>query len=123
MTERHLEGPFLLKSISKDLMVFGIVATIYSIIYLVKPGDGGTGWMVATILLMIASILEFIFGAVGFRKSDDAGSATYFIVTGFISAIVMIISLIMCYSIWNLLGLILPIFYIVGGFLLRKVAD
>jgi peptidoglycan/LPS O-acetylase OafA/YrhL len=116
------EGKFLLKAISVLMMVFGLVVAIYAIVYIVTPEDVDN-WTTAAVLLIITCLLEFIFGIIGFRSSDDPGRAMFFIVTGLIAAILAIISMFMAITQWTVVSLVLPVYYIVGGVLLRKAAD
>jgi uncharacterized membrane protein HdeD (DUF308 family) len=117
------EGKFLLKAISVLMMVFGLVVAIYAIVYIVTPEEEIDNWTTAAVLLVITCLLEFVFGIIGFRSSDDPGRATYFIVTGLIAAILAIISMFMAITQWTVVSLVLPVYYVVGGVLLRKAAD
>ena len=114
-------GKLLLKAISIIFIVFGVIAAIVSIIALINLSGVGTIWVVGTVLLLISSLIELIIGIVGLKKSDDPSEASFFIVTGFILGIMMLISLVMSFSVWNLIGFALPVLYIIGGYMLRKV--
>ncbi len=113
-------GKMLLKIGSVVLVIFGVIATVVSIIALINSMGYGAIWVVATILLLISSVAELIIGIMGLRKSDDKSEANFFIITGFVLVILMIISLIMSFSAWNLIGFLLPILYIVGGYMLKN---
>lgn len=117
------ESKFLLKETSLLMVIFGIVAAVVSLIALIRP-EGNTNYLVlGLVLLLISSILELIFGALGFRKSDDADRSGYFLTVGIISMIIMLISAIVDFSVWSLIGIVLPFLYVVGGVMLRKQAD
>jgi len=117
------ESKFLLKQTSLLMVIFGIVAAVVSLIALIRP-EGNTNYMVLSlVLILIASILELIFGALGFRKSDDADRSGYFLTVGIISIIIMLIAAIVDFSVWSLVGIVLPFLYVVGGVMLRKQAD
>ena len=114
-------GRLFLKAISIIFIVFGAIATIVSIIALINLSGAGTGWVVGTVLLLISSLVALIIGIVGLKKSEDPSEANFFIFTGFILGIMMLISLVMSFSIWNLIGFVLPVLYIIGGYMQRKV--
>lgn len=116
------EGKFLLKTISVLMMVFGLIVAIYAVFYMINPEDV-KNWTTAMVLLIITCFLELIFGAIGFRSSDDPGRANYFLITGIVAVILAIVSMIMAVSQWTVVSLVLPVFYIIGGTLLRKAAD
>jgi len=116
------EGKFLCKTISVLMMVFGLVVAIYAVIYMIRPEDV-SNWTAAVVVLIITCLLELIFGAIGFRNSDDPGKASYFIIIGTIAAILAIVSMCMAITQWTVVSFVLPVFYIIGGALLRKAAD
>lgn len=113
-------GKTLLRVISIIFIVFGAISTIFSIIALIGTAVIGTGFIIATVLLLISSLIELIIGIVGLKKSGDPSDANFFIVTGFILGILMLISMIMNFSGWSLIGFVLPVLYIVGGYMLKK---
>ncbi len=116
------EGKFLLKTISVLMMVFGLIVAIYAILYIITPEDVDN-WSGAMILLIITCLLEFILGIIGFRSSDDPGRSSFFWVTGIVAVILAIISMAMAVTQWTVVSLVLPVFYVIGGYLLKKAAD
>lgn len=112
-------GKLLLKIISVIFIIFGVIATVVSVIALITTSGLGVGWTIASVILLASSVIELIIGFVGLKKSDDPSQANFFIVTGFVLCILMLISMIMSFSAWNLIGFALPVLYIVGGYMLR----
>jgi hypothetical protein len=104
------------------LIIFGLISAIFVIIDLSRMTGAWSNWHTASIIVAIAGVLELFFGWIGFRKSDNPGQGNYFITTGLIAALLMLVSMIMYFSIWNFIGFILPVFYIIGGPMLKKVA-
>lgn len=112
-------GKLLLKITSAVFMIFGVIAAIVSLIdLLTKTGD--TGWLISVILLLIASVAEIIIGFMGLKKSDDRSNANFFMTTGFALAILELLSMILFFTVWGLIGLILSVLYIAGGYMLRS---
>jgi hypothetical protein len=116
-------GKVLLKVISVIFIIFGVIAVIASLIALFTLSGLGTAWVVATIILLISSLIELIIGIIGYKKSEDPGESNFFIITGFVLGILMLISLVMSFSVWNLIGFILPVLYIIGGYMLRSAQN
>jgi Ca2+/Na+ antiporter len=113
-------GKLLLKIISVIFIIFGVIATVVSVIALITSTGLGTGWVIASIILLAASVIELIIGFMGLKKSDDPSQSNFFIVTGFVLGILMFVSMIMNFSAWNLIGFALPVLYIVGGYMMRS---
>jgi hypothetical protein len=116
-------GKMLLKIISVIFIIFGVIATVVSVIALITSTGLGAMWVVASVILLAASVAELIIGFVGLKKSDDASQSNFFIVTGFVLGILMLISMILGFSAWNLIGFALPVLYIVGGYMMRGARD
>lgn len=114
-------GKTLLRIISIIFIVFGAIATIFSLIALVAAiASGIIMAIIATVLLVIGSLIEFIIGIMGLKRSGDKSSANFFVVTGYILGILMLIIMIMNFTAWSLIGFVLPVLYIVGGYMLKK---
>ncbi len=117
----------MLKVVSILFIVFGAIATVFSII-----GLAGSAWLssatgglagilvVATILALILSVLELIIGIIGLKKSNDASPGGFFVTTGIILCVLALISIIMSFNVITLIGLVLPVLYIIGGSQLKK---
>jgi len=120
------EGKFLLKTVCVLMMVFGLVVAIQVLVDLFNEPEGIEdirNWTTASVLLIVTSLLELIFGVIGFRSSDDPARATFFIITGLIAAILAIVTMFMAFTQWTAVSLILPVFFVIGGVLLKKAAD
>jgi hypothetical protein len=111
-------GKTLLKVISILFIVFGAIATIFSIIGLISLS--GTILVIATIILLIGSLIELVIGIIGYKKSSDPSDANFFMVTGFALGIIMLISMVMGFSAWSLIGFALPVLYIIGGYMIKR---
>jgi hypothetical protein len=114
-------GKMLLKIISAILIIFGVIAVVVMFIALITVSGLGAGWLAASIILLLASVVGIIIGFMGLKKSDDPSEAGFFIVTGFVLAILDLISMIIFFTVWGLIGFLLPILYIVGGYMLRNI--
>ena len=115
-------GKGILKVSSIIFIIFGAIATIFSIIALIGSSMvssvfGGLGaiLVVATIIALISSLLELVLGIVGLKKCDDPSQANFFIVTGIILCVLNLVSMIMSFSVLSLINFVLPILFIVGG--------
>jgi len=75
------------------------------------------------IVFLIPAAADLIVGIIGVKFCGDPSKASFFIVVGFIMGGLMLISLFGAFSIWNLLGLVLPILYIIGGYRNKKAAS
>jgi len=123
------KGKSLLKVVSILFIIFGAIATIVTIIGLVGAAalsavtGGVTGLLtIALIILVISSVGELVVGIMGLKKCGDTSKANFFIVTGIIFAVLALVSTIMFFQVTSLIGFVLPILYIVGGFLNKKSA-
>lgn len=121
-------GKGLLKVVSILFIVFGAIATVVSVLGLVGAvwissavSDVGMMLMVAMIILLFGSLLELVLGIVGLKKCGDSSKAKYFIITGIILCLIMLVSVILNFQITNLVGFVLPILYIVGGIMNNRI--
>lgn len=115
-------GKGILKVVSILFIVFGAILTIISIIGLIGSSMvssmfGGLGaiLVIATVIALISSLLELVIGIIGVKKCEDPSQANFFIVTGIVLCALYLITMIMSFSVWNLIGFVLPILFIVGG--------
>lgn len=113
-------GKLLLKIVSAVFMIFGVIAAIVSFIALITTSVLGTGWLITTIILLLVNAVQVVIGFMGLKKSDDASQANFFIVIGFIFAMLELLSMITYFTVWGLIGFLLPILYIIGGYMLRN---
>ncbi len=77
----------------------------------------------AMIIAIVSSLIQLVVGILGVKKSGDATKAQFFIVTGFIIGGLQLISIVISFNFLGLIGLVLPILYIVGGFQNKKAAS
>lgn len=123
-------GKGILKVVSILFIIFGAIATIFSIIALVGSAaltsltdglgvvQGLSGILiVASIIALVGSAAELVIGILGVGKSDDVSKCMFFIVTGFVLCAINLISMIMFFQVTSLIGFVLPVLYIVGGFM------
>ena len=108
-----------LKLVSVVFVIFGVVAAMAAIIELVKSAGLGTSRFTALTAMLLSSVIELIIGFMGFKKSDYLSQSSFFIAAGFVLGILMLFSMILRFSAWNLIGFLLPVMYIVGGCMLR----
>lgn len=125
-------GKGILKVVSILYIVFGGIWALFMILSLFLGSAiagmlGGMigGWVggVLFVIFLIAAAVNLVIGIIGSKKADDPTRALFFIVVGIILAILTLISLISDFSIWNLLGLVMPILFIVGGVQNRNAAS
>ena len=131
-------GKGLLKTVSILFIIFGAIATIIALIAVVgsaaltaMAGEVGAALggilLLAMILLLIASALMLVIGIIGVgKRSNDPTKAGFYIVTGIILAALELVSLILgatngSFQWTGLVGFVLPILYIVGGSMNKKV--
>ncbi len=113
-------GKLLLKIVSAVLMIFGVITAIVTFFALIGPAGAGTGWLISMIILLLAGVAEVITGFMGLKKSDDRSQANFFIITGFLLAILDLVSMISYFTVWGLIGFILAALYITGGYMLKS---
>lgn len=112
-------GKMFLKIVSVIFVIFGVVAAVDAIIELVKSQGAGTSRFTALIAQLLSSLIELIIGFMGFKKSDDNSQGGFFIAAGYALGVLMLFSMILSFSAWNLIGFLLPVMYIVGGYMMR----
>ncbi|UOO37100.1 hypothetical protein IZU99_07435 [Oscillospiraceae bacterium CM] len=127
-------GKGLLKTVSILFIVFGAIAAVISLLAVfgsavLATADGGAALggilLLATILLLIVSVLELVLGIVGLGKSGDPSKAGYFITVGIVLCVISLVSIIIGvtnngFQVTSLIGFVLPVLYIVGGFMNKK---
>jgi hypothetical protein len=129
-------GKGILKVVSILFIVFGAIATVVSLFFTLVPllvdptglvmaayaamGLAMGSVVAALIIGIIASILELIFGIMGVKKCADPAKGKFFIVSGIILCVLTLISMILLFSVTSLIGFVLPILFIVGGFMNKK---
>jgi hypothetical protein len=136
-------GKGMLKVVSILFIIFGAIGVVASIISVVgvaaasslvaQMGDEAQAVMnaamgavgpiiiVGLIIAIVGCLLELILGIVGLKKCGDASQANFFIVCGIILCALQLVSMIMSFSVISLVGFVLPILYIVGGSMNKKV--
>jgi hypothetical protein len=79
--------------------------------------------VVAIVILAVAFLkgaLSLVLGIVGLRSCADPSKANFFIVTGSVLCGLQFIFAIAVMKFFGIFGLILPILFIVGGYMNRK---
>ena len=130
-------GKGILKTVSILFIIFGAIAAVICLVGILgfaalstTGGVIGAGigslLMVATVLLLIVSVLELILGIVGLKKCGEPSQAGYFITTGIVLSVLSLVSMIVGiagsgFTLTSLIGFVLPVLYIVGGYMNRKV--
>ena len=126
-------GKTLLKTVSILFIIFGAIATIVSMLAVLGTAvlSAGTAMagvlLIAAIVMLIVSALELILGIVGLGRCADPGKAGYFITVGIILCVLALFSLIISiangsFDFTRLIGFVLPVLYIVGGTMNKKIA-
>ena len=120
-------GKSILKITSILFIIFGALATLFSLLALfgstfVTFIGGAVGvlggiLLIGSIILIITSVVELIVGIMGYQRSDDPSQANFFIVTGFVLCILALVSMIMYFQVTALINFVLPILYVVGGYM------
>lgn len=113
-------GKLLLKIVSAVFMIYGVIAAIVSLIALITTSGQGTGWLISTIILLLVNVAFIIIGFLGLKKSDDLSQASFFIIIGFVLAVLELLSMITYFSVWGFIGFVAAVIYIVGGYMLRN---
>ena len=135
----NAKGKTLLKVVGSLNIIFGIFGIIGSIMLLLggnllgargaAAGDLEAGAAlgalatVAAIISMISSILLIIAGAVAVKRCNEISSTCF--IWGIILVIIQVISLVITitsggFSPMSLIGLVLPVLYLVGGAMNRN---
>jgi hypothetical protein len=126
-------GKGILQVTSVLFIVFGAIATLFSLIALIGSAaltslagqvEGASGLvaaagsmlLIASLILIFSSVLEIVIGILGLKKCANPAQANFFIVTGIVLCVITLVSMIMSFSVLSLIGFVLPILYIVGGF-------
>ena len=120
-------GRGILKITSILFIIFGAIATLFSLLAifgssLVTAVGGVVGvlggtLLIGSILMIVVSVLELIVGIMGYKKSDDPSQANFFIVIGIVLCILALVSMILFFQVTGLIGFVLPILFIVGGYM------
>ncbi len=126
-------GKGLLKVVSILYIVFGSLFALLMLLslFLASVLAGFVGDMLgflgawATGLLfvvfLIPAAVDLVFGIIGVKSAGDPSKAMFFIVTGIVLTALTLFGVVSSqFSIWNLLPLVMPVLFIVGGALNRK---
>jgi len=125
-------GSSILKITSILFIIFGAVSTLFSLLAvfgssIVTAVGGVVGVMggvllIGSIILIIVSVVELIVGLMGYKKSDDPSQANFFIVIGIVLCILALVSIIMSFQVTGLISFVLPVLYVVGGYMNKNAA-
>ncbi len=128
-------GSGLLKVISILYIVFGAIFAVFMLLSLALGpviSDltegllGGFGAILGGILFvvfLIPAAVDLVIGIIGVKKAGEPAAALFFIVVGIVLAALTLVGLIMSFSIWSLLGLVMPALFIVGGFMNKNTVS
>lgn len=127
-------GKTLLKVVSILYIIFGSLFALLGLLFLVLGPvigsmfgsffgaiGGMAGFAVFFVLLIIAAI-DLVAGIIGVKQCGDPSKAMFFIVFGFILGGITLISFITNFEPGNLIGLIMPALFVVGGFMNKNAA-
>lgn len=123
-------GKGILKVASILYIVFGGLWALLAIIGFFAAGFiadffgpfaafGAIGGIFVGLVFLIAAAVNLVVGIIGVKNPTKS---IFFIVFGFILGALTLISLISSFSIWLLLGLVLPVLLIVGGFMNKNAS-
>ena len=131
-------GKGLLKVISVLYIVFGAIFAVLMLLSLFLSamlvplvadylaGYGAIGALVGGILFvvfLVPAAVNLIFGIIGVKSAGNPSKATFFIVTGIILTVLSLSGVVFSeFSVWNLVPLVMPVLFIVGGALNKKAA-
>ena len=133
-------GKGILKITSILFIILGALAALFSIIGLVGSlaltalsatvtelnavtAAAGGILIVASIVGAVLGIVELIVGILGLKKSADPTKHNFFVVIGIILCALQLISMIISFSVFGLIGFVLPVLYIVGGLQNKKAVS
>jgi len=128
-------GKTLLKVVSILYIIFGAVCALLMILSLFLgpllaslAGDvfGAFGALLGGalfIVFLIPAAVDLIVGIIGLKQCGDPSKASFFIIVGFVLGGLMLISLFSAFSVWNLISLVLPVLYIIGGYRNKKAVS
>ena len=131
-------GKTLLKVVSILYIIFGSLFALAALLSLFLGsmlgalvsgffGDysallGGAIGVVLFIVFLILAAIDLVVGIIGIKQCGDPSKATFYIVFGFILGGLSLISFLTNFMVGNLIGVILPVLLIVGGFMNKKAA-
>jgi len=128
-------GKTMLKVVSIIYIVIGAICALLMILSLflgsllaslannIFGALGGILGGALFIVFLIPAAADLIVGIIGVKFCGDPSKASFFIVVGFIMGGLMLISLFSAFSVWNLISLVLPVLYIIGGYRNKKAAS
>jgi hypothetical protein len=128
-------GKGLLKVVSILYIVFGgifalcmILSLFLGSLFVSLAGNmfgafGGILGGLLFVVFLIPAAVDLVVGIIGVKQSGDPSKALFFIIFGFILGGLTLISLISSFSVWGLLGLVMPVLFIVGGFMNKNASQ
>lgn len=73
------------------------------------------------VAFLIPAAVDLIIGILGVKYADEPSKTSFFIVIGIILSVLTLISLISSFTVWSLIMLVMPVLYIVGGYMNKNV--
>ncbi len=131
-------GKTLLKVVSILYIIFGALFALAALLSLILGSMigalvsgfignygalvGGAVSIVLFIVFLILAAIDLVAGIVGVKQCGDPSKATFFIVFGFILGGLTLIGFLTNFQLGNLIGLVMPVLFVVGGFLNKNAA-
>lgn len=129
-------GKGILKTVSILYIIFGIFFAVLMLLSLaigptliglglgsILGAFGGIVGGVLFIVFLIPAAVNLIIGIMGVRRSGNPDKAGFFIVVGSILGALTLLSLFGAVTFWNLLGLVMPVLFIVGGIINKRASN
>lgn len=133
-------GKTLLKVVSILFIVFGAIATIFSIIAIAgaamlasvaeELGGAAVGGLliVAAIYALVLSVLDIVIGILGVSRSGKVEKAKFFINMGVLLCALAAVSMVLGivnggFQVISLIGFVLPVLFIIGGLQNKKAME
>lgn len=74
------------------------------------------------VAFLIPAAVDLIIGILGVKYADEPSKSSFFIVIGIILSALTLISLISSFTVWGLIMLVMPVLYIVGGYMNKNAS-
>ena len=125
-------GSSLLRMVSILFIVSGTITTLLSLaaifasalltsivgeFSMAAAAASGGILLAASVILLISCVMQLITGILGVTRCEDPVKANFFIVNGFILCGLVVVSMIISFQAIALIGFLLAILYIAGGYM------
>lgn len=119
--QKMLKVVSILFIIGAALTFIFIILSFVGMASLLRFGGGFAAGLMA--LSLVGCIALLVAGIIGLKKCGNPQAAMFFIVSGFILCGYNLINTIISFQVVGLVGLTLPILFIVGGFMNKKTLE